>query len=119
MVVVAWARWKRVNYPALWLLHATPNAAKRSKKLAAMMLAEGLRSGVPDLHLPVARCGYHSLYIEMKTEKGKTSADQDWWIQRLRAEGNMVNVCRSAEAGCRTLADYLCIPIEEGEWLSV
>ena len=60
------------SVPELKWLHAVPNGGSRgSDKRSAMisganMKAEGQKKGVYDLHLPVARCGYHSFYIEMK-----------------------------------------------------
>lgn len=52
--------------------HAIPNGGtrggdKRSAMIAgANMKAEGLKTGVYDTHLPIARHGYHSFWIEMK-----------------------------------------------------
>lgn len=63
---------------------------------------QGVKAGVPDIHFPVARRGYHSLYIEMKrpglrpkTEKSPrgTSDKQDRWIAALMAQGNCVAIC--------------------------
>lgn len=57
---------------ALEWFHAVPNGGSRgSDKRSAMiaganMKSEGVKTGVYDLCLPVARCGYHSFYIEMK-----------------------------------------------------
>lgn len=47
-----------------------PNGGLRSKREAARMKGQGVRPGVPDLCIPVARRGYHSLYIEMKAAEG-------------------------------------------------
>ena len=43
------------NHPELRLLFAIPNGAKRSLAYGAMMKAQGLKSGVPDIMLPVAK----------------------------------------------------------------
>lgn len=57
---------------ALEWMHSIPNGGGRgSDKRSAMisganMKAEGTKTGVSDLHLPVARHGYISFYIEMK-----------------------------------------------------
>lgn len=53
-------------------LHAIPNGGARgdSKRSAmiqgANMKSEGVKRGVYDLSLPVARHGYHGFYLEMK-----------------------------------------------------
>ena len=61
------------SVPELAWLHAIPNGGSRGDgtKRGAMiaganMKAEGVKKGVYDLHLPVARHGYHSFYIELK-----------------------------------------------------
>ena len=37
---------------------------------------EGVKAGVPDIVLPVLRCTYHGLYIELKVGRNKTSLKQ-------------------------------------------
>lgn len=64
-----WATIAAGKYPALNLLFHIPNEGKRSPWTGARMRSEGLKSGVPDLCLPVARSGYHGLYIELKAGK--------------------------------------------------
>jgi len=91
----AWAALRK----DLALMYAVPNAAKRSMKLAAYMKREGMRSGVPDICLPVARGGYHGLYIEIKRPKspgkpaGKLSEAQKQWLDALKREGYAAVVC--------------------------
>lgn len=51
------------------------------------MRSEGLKSGVPDLCLPVARSGYHGLYIELKAGKNKPTDNQLAWLEVLEAQG--------------------------------
>jgi hypothetical protein len=57
--------------------------------------------------LPVSRHGFHSLYIELKTETGKTSSEQDWWINGLEAVGNCARVCHGYEEAIRLIEWYL------------
>ena len=56
-------------------------------------------------HVPSG--GYHSLYIEMKTPKGRVSAEQEWWAAELRAQGHKVCVCRSLDEAVSALTEYL------------
>ena len=37
--------------------------------------------------LPVARGGFHGLYIEMKAAKGRLSDEQKQWLLALKAQG--------------------------------
>lgn len=99
--------WHANRYPVLALLYAIPNGGLRYKATAARLQAEGVKPGVPDLCLPVARQGYHSLYIEMKRPRGKVSALQAGWHTALREQGNCVKVCYSAAAAWEVLVWYL------------
>ena len=60
-----------------------------------------------DLHLPVARGGYHSLYIEMKNETGRANDAQNWWLERLKLEGNYTVVCYGWQSAVDVLTWYL------------
>lgn len=98
---------KRV-VPGLELLFAVPNAGKRSYGALNYYKAEGLRNGVPDLCLPVARKGYHGLYIELKRVKGgKVSPEQEWWLERLTEQSYYAVVCKGADEAIKTIIDYL------------
>ena len=57
------------------------------------MKKQGVKSGVPDICLPVGRDGYFGLYIELKVGKNNTSPKQDVWIKRLRNMNYCVEVC--------------------------
>ena len=72
-----WAAFQSGRFPELALLYHVPNGGSRKKAEAGRFRAEGVKAGVPDLCLPVARGGFHGLYIEPKRQKGsKTSDDQ-------------------------------------------
>lgn len=83
----------RQQYPELALLHHIPNGGKRDVIEAKHLKTQGVKSGVPDLHLPVSRKGYNSLYIEMKKEGGRASKNQEWWLEKLNVYGNYAVVC--------------------------
>jgi hypothetical protein len=88
-------------------LFAIPNAAKRSAALARYMQAEGMRSGVPDLFLPVPSEKYHGLFIEMKSEKGKVSDNQKDWLNFLSGQGYMACVCYGFDDAKKVIDVYL------------
>lgn len=107
VAVVSWAMKAVKRYPELSALYAIPNAAKRSLRLAMYMKAEGMRSGVPDLHLPVPKGKYCGLYIEMKHGKNKPTDLQLIWHERLRKIGHRVEVCYNSEQAIAVIEEYL------------
>lgn len=50
-----WATLQSGRFPELALLYHVPNGGSRNKIEAARLRAQGVKSGVPDLCLPVAR----------------------------------------------------------------
>lgn len=103
----------RAVYPALRLLHAVPNAGKRSYIVGARMKAEGLVRGAWDVHLPVARKGYHSLSIEMKVAPNELTPEQAEWQVLMEAEGNLCVVCWSGLEAVEVVLDYMDIHLPE------
>ena len=87
-VIFQWAAMETAACPELGLLYAIPNGGKRAIKTAIALKAQGVKSGVPDMCLPVARGGYHGLYIELKRQRGGTvSETQKSWITALAKQG--------------------------------
>ena len=103
-----WAAYSLGAHPKLKLLHAIPNGGKRSKSEAARMKAAGVKAGVPDMFLPVARGGSHGLYIELKRIKGgRVSAEQLAWMEELTREGYTCAVCHGWEEARKVIQTYL------------
>ncbi len=105
-----WVRLAEKMHPALQLVFAVPNCAKRGYALAARMVKEGLRAGVPDVMLPVARQGFVGLAIEFKrTASTKPSDVQLEYIGKLVKENWLVVVLADSEAAIKTVKNYLGI----------
>ena len=108
--VIKWSQQPHIRqkWPELSLMFHVPNENKDpiERKQKIMM---GMKRGVPDLCLPVARGKYHSLYIELKTDTGRASAEQKWWGEQLLAAGNMWEVCHGWESAVRVLEWYLSL----------
>lgn len=108
--VVMWAT-AQVNtgrLPELANLFAIPNGGHRNPVTAALLKAEGVCPGVPDLFLAWPSNGYSGLFLEMKRVRGGTvSQPQKEWSARLVAAGYSVRVCRGAQAAIEALRDYL------------
>lgn len=106
--LIRWAERQSGAHPELRLLYHIPNEGKRSKSTGARMRAEGLRTGVPDLCLPVARGGYHGLYIELKRVRDWTlSETQRQWIAALEAHGYRAVVCPGWTCAVNEITEYL------------
>jgi hypothetical protein len=91
----------------LRLLFAIPNGGARHPAVAGKLKAEGVKAGVPDLLLPVARRRWNGLFIEMKSAKGRVSPAQKEWIDALDAQGYRCEVCYGAEAAFDAILGYL------------
>ena len=106
--LMQWAAMQQGKWPELALLYHVPNEGRRSRAGGARLVAEGLKSGVPDLCLPVARGGCHGLYIELKRKRGGRVSDaQGRWIRELIRGGYCAAVCRGWEDAARVIRDYL------------
>jgi len=110
-VLIYWASVMAKNQiPELKLLFAIPNGGLRDKVVAAKLQAEGVKPGVPDLMLPVARHGFHGLYIEMKRiSGGRVSDEQKFWHAALIGQGYCVVVCEGAVEAMAAINNYLGI----------
>ena len=106
-----WAESMLAEIPQLALLYAVPNGGKRSIAVAGKLKMEGVKPGVPDVVLPVARGTYHALYIEMKEPRGGITPAQADWQFSLSREGNRVVVCTTWEAARDHVLAYLHLPV--------
>ncbi len=103
-----WAALSAGRWPELALMYHIPNGGSRSKSEAGRFRAEGVKAGVPDICLPVARGGYHGLYIELKRVKGgRVSTAQQGWIAALRDQGYYACVCKGWDDAAHVIKAYL------------
>jgi hypothetical protein len=114
--IFEWARLHEGAYPELFLLHMIPNGAKlpftkRGKKRisqeAIKLKKEGMKAGVPDMCLPVARQGYHGLYIELKFGKNKPTDKQVIWLTKLSQQGYLASAVWGACDAIKMIVEYL------------
>jgi len=110
--LIEWVRASARLYPELLLLHASANGGYRAKRTAARLRKTGVLSGVPDLLLPVARRGAHSLYVELKALDGHPSEAQLLFAREAALEGNVVAFAWGWEMARDTLLWYL-FPAQE------
>lgn len=99
--VVSWLRANGIKF------YHIPNGGTRNLIEAVNFKKLGVSPGVPDLCIPYARKGYHTLYIEMKKKKGGIVSDhQKSWIEFLISEGMKAIICRGAEEAILEIEKY-------------
>ena len=117
--IVAWfdLRYAKEKYDLI----AIPNGGARSAVTGARLKAEGVRRGVPDLFLAQPRmlwerpgCDsavqfYAGLWLEIKTPKGRTTPEQEAFMDRQSARGYCCRVARSVDEGIKIIETYLGI----------
>ena len=103
-----WAALAAGAHPELRLLYHVPNEGRRSVVTGRRMKAEGMKPGVPDICLPVARGGHHALYIELKRrEGGRVTESQRQWLSDLTDAGNRAVVCKGWDAAREEIEQYM------------
>lgn len=105
--VFCWAALNVVKYPELKWMHAIPNGGKRDKITGGVMKAEGVKSGVADIFLPVMRRMWSGLYIEMKKKDGKISTEQKEFGAFVQSQSFGFVVCYSWTDAVNCIQEYL------------
>ena len=103
----AWAALHVFQWPELAWMFAVPNGGTRDKIEAGFLKAQGVRSGVPDIFLPVARRGMHGLFIEMKAKKGIVSPEQKIFGENMKKQGYVCEICYGWEEARDLILKYL------------
>lgn len=109
-----------------WAFHV-PNGGHRHIAVAAQLKQQGVKSGVPDILIPVpsaipmdeatthlfvqahacaAPLRYVGLAIELKVGKGKQSAEQVRWQVRFQQSGWRAMVCHGWEMAAKETIKY-------------
>jgi hypothetical protein len=95
---------RAVTQPEYGLIFAIPNGQYRH----GQRMEPGLRAGVPDLLLPVARGRWHGLFLELKYKDNKPSEKQLQWIRALKEQGyRVVTIWDSVGAAMAEIESYL------------
>lgn len=102
-----WASWQSGKYPELALLFHIPNEGLRNPRTGARLKREGLKAGVPDICLPVARGGYHGLFIELKAGNNRPTKKQLEWLEALSRQGYITCWCTGWEAAAKLIVEYM------------
>lgn len=90
-----------------FLNFAIPNGGHRHFVEAVKLKRSGVQPGVPDLYVPMARKGYHGLFLELKRTKGGVISEyQQYWIEQLTKQGYLAVIVKGAEEAIRVIEDY-------------
>lgn len=95
-----------------WLFHI-PNGGSRHIAEASKLKAMGVKSGVPDIFLPVVgKFSSKGFWIELKKPiKGIVSKEQDEWLDFLSDQGYATRVCFGWIEARDCLLEYLQVPM--------
>lgn len=102
-----WVAYQTKVHKELELLYHVPNGGKRDAVTARNLARQGVKPGVSDLVLPVARSGYHGLYIELKIEGGSLQDSQIRFLNSVSEEGYLALVCVGWNAAAEALIAYI------------
>lgn len=106
----------QLRYPEVFeLIYHVPNGGHRHKGVALKLKAQGVKAGIPDLVLTMARGGYFGLYIEFKAtvDPAPVSPSQEACLRRLTDQGYLAIVCRGHFDAMEQLRAYLLLPKTE------
>ena len=96
------------------LLIHIPNGGSRKNTFEGWRLKkQGVKPGVSDLFLPVAKGGYFGLWIEFKAEPpfdANVSESQLQWIASMQNQGYQADVCRGVKEALDRLLKYTELP---------
>ena len=108
--LLAECKLREQQHPELALIYSIPNEATyKNRRLRAM----GVKPGVPDIHLPIARAAFHGLWLELKRPGEKPRPEQVYWHAALTAAGHKVCVHYTAETAMAEIFAYLSLKPEE------
>lgn len=97
-------------YPELKWMFAIPNGGKRDMVTASNLKAEGVKPGVPDIMLPIAKRGFHGLFIEMKKPVvGRVSVKQSDFAVALMSNKYHVITCYGWVEARDVIVAYLAL----------
>jgi hypothetical protein len=92
---------------------ATLGGVYCSRSQRKKILQLGYKKGVPDLVIFVPRGIYHGLLLEVKSLRGRVSAEQKRWHTSLENNGYFVAIPRSFEQAKELIHLYLSLDMKQ------
>lgn len=111
-LLVRWAELAAGRHPELKRLYHIPNGGTRGELEAKLLKAEGVKKGLPDLHLPISRGVYRGLRIELKASGSVPSdmtPEQKDWLQHFQQEGEFAVGVNGWELARDLIQTYLLL----------
>jgi hypothetical protein len=104
---IALFKWASL-YPMVndYLFHI-PNGGYRNPREAFVLKKQGVKKGISDLFFAFPNEKYHGLWIEMKSEKGVLSEDQEEWLIKMNKMGYLAVVAKGWEMARDIILDYI------------
>lgn len=94
-------------------IYHVPNGGQRSKSTAASLKGQGVKAGVSDLVLAIARGGYHGLYLEFKATPPDHAAladSQREWLGKVEQQGYCAVLARGLDEAKAVIREYMSLP---------
>jgi len=105
-----WAKLQECAYPDLKWLVAIPNGMRTPMREALTMNAMGMKSGFPDMILPIPHGIHVGLAIELKRTDAalsQVSPNQKMWLHALADAGWRAVVCFGWQQASSVILSYL------------
>jgi len=97
---------KYLDYKGFLFYHC-PNGGSRDMREAVKFKRLGVKSGVPDICIPMPSNGYHGCYIELKRKiGGNISLKQRQWVEALKVQGYAAYICKGADDAIQIIDNY-------------
>lgn len=107
----------KVKHPEAYrLAYHIPNGGHRHPAVGEKLRLQGVKAGVSDIHLPMARGGWFGLYIEFKAappHDADLTDQQTAFLLRVEQQGYYATVCRGVDEALRVIEQYLAQPRTE------
>ena len=113
VAVFDWIKENEENFPVLKVIFHTPNSFFGTSFGVIMWLKKlGMRKGVYDIIVPIAKNGYSSLWIEIKNVKGKLTPEQKMFSELINTYSDnptKFEVFFDADSCIKSIKEYLQI----------
>ncbi len=100
-----------IKHPELKLIYAVPNGGNRNVITATFLKREGVKKGVADVCIPIARKSCHGAYMEFKAGKNKLTPVQNDFLNGVAEQGYEIRAVWTIDQAVEFVKEYLGIDI--------